>query len=73
MGQGDILEALQEQKKPLSIPEIAKILDTESIRTVFALVKKLLKTNDISCIEIPRDLAMKMYRCKRRMRLYYVA
>lgn len=73
MGQGDVLEILEKQMKPLSVPEIAEIMDHTNPKKVFTLIKKLLESNDISCLEIPRQLAMKMYKCKRRMRLYYVA
>ncbi len=71
MSQGEILEVLKKEKKPLSAAEIINQLDINPKR-VYVLIKILLKYEEIKCIEIPKDLAMKLYRSKRRMRLYYV-
>ncbi len=71
MSQGEILDILKKEKKPLSAREIIEQLDINPKR-VYVLIKILLKYEEIKCIEIPRDLAMKLYRSKRRMRLYYV-
>ena len=71
MSQGEILEVLKKEKKPLSAAEIINQLDINPKR-VYVLIKILLKYEEIKCIEIPRDLAMKRYHSKRRMRLYYV-
>lgn len=71
MGQGEIIELLEKENKPLSRTEIAVKLDTSPIK-VSIRIAKLLKHNEIKCIEIPRDLALKMYKCRKRMRVYYV-
>ena len=71
MSQGDILEILKKERRPLAASEIIKQLDINAKR-VYVLINILLKYDEIKCIEIPRDLAMKMYKSKRRMKLYYV-
>lgn len=71
MSQGEVLDILKKEKRPISAKEIIEKLDLNEKR-VYVLLGILLKYDEIKCIEIPRDLAMKMYRSKRRMRLYYV-
>ena len=71
MSQSDVIEVLKKEKRPISAEEIIQKLDISGKR-VYVLINTLLKYEEIKCIEIPRDLAMKMYNSKRRMRLYYV-
>ena len=69
--QEEIIEVLRNENKPLSGQEIAKKLGETKIK-ISMRIKQLIKFEEIRCIEIPRDLALKIYHCKRRMRLYYV-
>ena len=71
MGQGEVMNVLEGFKKPVAISEIANLLPDLSKKRIHVIITCLLKFNEIKCIEIPRDLAMKMYKVKRRMRLYY--
>jgi len=75
MSQADVIGVLEKAKMPMSRSDIAKELGglyTNAPKRVSILINKLLKYGEVKCIEIPRDLAIKMYKCKRRMRLYYL-
>ena len=71
MSQGDILEVLEKAKKPLCRTEIANIIKLDPIQVSHNL-RRLVKGRSVKIIEINREQAMKFYRCKRRMRLYYL-
>ena len=71
MGQAEVIEVLEKSKVPLSSKEIAIILkDTEC--KINYILNRLYKYNEIEIIELNKELAMKFYKCKRRMRLYYL-
>lgn len=69
--QEEILELLKEQRRPLSRGEIAELLN-ENVKKISMRIAQLIKFNEVKTLEIPRDLAFKMYHCRRRMRVYYV-
>jgi hypothetical protein len=71
MGQSDILRLLEKEQKPLPVGTIAKKLN-ECQKKISILLRKLLKYNEVDCIEIDRIEAMKKYKCKHRMRLWFV-
>lgn len=71
MGQEEILSVLEKSRVPLSAEEIARELNNTIIK-ILGDIKKLLQYNEIQCIELNKDLAMKFYRCKRKMRLYHI-
>lgn len=71
MSQADVIEVLEKIKKPLSRKEIAKELEYNEIRISHVLAR-LIKSRSIKIIEISREVALKQYNCKRRMRLYYI-
>lgn len=71
MSQQDVMDALEKIGKPVSRGEIAKFLK-QDIVLVSHSIARLVKGNDIKIIEINREQAMKIYKCKRRMRLYYL-
>jgi hypothetical protein len=71
MSQVDVIEVLEKYKKPLSRTDIAKILN-ESVILVSHAIARLIKGREIKIIEIDRNEAMRLYHCKRRMRLYYI-
>lgn len=71
MSQGDILEVLEKSKRPMSASDIALALN-ERDKHVFISIRRLIKSNSIKILEIDREQALKLYKCKRRMRLYYI-
>lgn len=71
MGQEEILELLEKYGKPMSRTQIARTLSQDVIRVSHALTR-LVKGKEVKIIEIDRFQAMKLYRSKRRMFLYYV-
>lgn len=70
MVQEEIIKVLEKSKVPLSADEIALEIKTSQVHICRGL-QKMLKYNEIKCIELNKDLAYKFYKCKRKMRLYY--
>jgi hypothetical protein len=62
---------LEKAKEPLSRSEIAKSIGCEP-KTVSMRLKVLIKFHEVNSIEIPREEAMRRFRSKRRMNLYYL-
>lgn len=71
MGQAEIIKVLEKCKVPMSADELAKKLGTTKIKVCMDLAP-MLKYNEVECIELKRELAMKFYNCKRKLRLYYL-
>jgi predicted transcriptional regulator len=71
MVQSEILELLEQQEEPLSLGQMAELLG-ENPKKLSRAIKKMLKYNEIEYEEVNRIVAMKVYNCKRRMRIYYV-
>lgn len=74
MGMQEILECLEKYKEPISRKQIAEDLGYDVIK-VSHLLKKLLSTGDIKCVEMDRIQAGKMLglnRPFRRTRFYYL-
>lgn len=71
MGSQEVIDVLERFAKPMSRGEIAKVSGINEIR-VSHIIKRLIKYDEVKIIEIDRHQAMKLYRCKRRLRLYYV-
>ena len=71
MGQAEIFEYLEKQQEPTSRGEIALALK-ESPSKVSTRIAKLLKHEEIKCIEIDRKEAHKRYGTCRRMFIYYL-
>lgn len=71
MVQEDIIKTLENSNVPLSADEIAQVME-ESIIHICRGLKKMLHYNEIQCVELNKDLAYKFYKCKRKMRLYYI-
>lgn len=72
MGGQEIIEVLERAKKPLTRTEIAKRINKRLDYTSGKLAK-LLKSNEIKCLELPREEAKKIVPgINRRMRMYYV-
>ena len=74
IGQEEVLELLEKEKKPLGRSQIAEILQIDAC-VASKIIKHLLNHNEIKCIEIDRIKAQKIFKDKticRRLRLYYV-
>lgn len=71
MSQIEIIEVLEKSNVPLSASEICEKLQQRQVK-ISALLKKLIKHGDVEYIELDRRLSMKFYKCKRKLRLYYI-
>lgn len=71
MGQVDVLEVLENSKTPLSAAEISKILG-ECEKKIHFIIHKLEKHKEIEYFELNKDLAMKFFKSKRKLKLYYL-
>jgi len=72
MGQADVFEILSQSKKPLSLREITEQLKKADSSSVTISINRLLRYDEIKFKEIGKDEALKKYKSKRRMRLYYI-
>lgn len=80
MTQTEIRDLLEEKKEPLSANEIAKYLmnDGDNMKSqkskVCKHLRKMLKYNEVDCVEVSRRVARKIYGegIKRKLRLYYI-
>ncbi len=70
MGQGDILDVIENSKVPLTAREVADKLLIDEFKACKHL-RTLLINNEIMCIELDRHLSLKFLNSKRRTRLYY--
>lgn len=74
ISQQEVIELLEKEEKPLSRGQIAEKLDQDPIK-VSHRINKLLKHNEISCVELDRNEVRKLLpkmRVFRRMRFYYI-
>lgn len=71
MGQDDVLKALKKINEPLSVGEIAVIIGCFPSE-VSKDLNKLIQYKEVKFKEIDRIIAMSKYKCKRRMKIYYV-
>jgi len=71
MGQEDVINILEKADKPLSRKEIAILLGWAENKTM-DIISQLLKYNEIKCQELNKDYALKFYKCKRKMRIYFI-
>jgi predicted Zn-ribbon and HTH transcriptional regulator len=69
MSQADVIELLEKMDKPLSVGEIAKLLN-DNQKKISKDLNKMLKYNEVIFEEIDRFMAMEKYNCKKRMRLW---
>lgn len=72
MGQQEIIETLENSKVPLSLREICDLLGEECERKVSMRLKTLVDYGEVKVIKLHKDLAMKFYKSKRGLRLYYL-
>ena len=66
-----MIEILKKQEKPLSVGEIAKLLD-DNQKKISKDINKLLQYKEVLFVEIDKGIALEKYNCKHRMRLYFV-
>ena len=71
MGQVEIIAILEKSKVPLSARELAEKLNQRE-KSIVLTISQLIKFNEVKVMELNKDLAMKFFNCKRRMRLYYL-
>ena len=71
MSQSEIIDLLKKEVKPLSVGEIAILLD-DNQKKISRCLAMMLKYNEVCFVEIDRIKAMEKYHCKRRMRLWFV-
>lgn len=71
MAQQEIINILEKANKPLSRTEIAQELKMDKILISHSIMR-LIKGREIKVMEIDRHQAQEFYKCKRRMRLYYI-
>jgi len=71
MSQSEIINLLEKRETPLSVGEIAILLD-DNQKKISRCLASLLKYNEVSFVEIDRVEAMNNYKCKHRMRLWFV-
>jgi len=71
MSQSDIIDLLEKEDKPLSVGEIAKLLD-DNQKKISRCLASMVKYHEVCFIEIDRIDAMKNYKCKHRMRLWFL-
>lgn len=71
MGQAEVYQVLEDSKVPLSSKEISEVLN-EPEDKVLKYLHVMVRYKEVDFIELNKDLAMKFYKCKRRMRLFYV-
>lgn len=71
MSQQEILTVLEKSKVPLTAREISEKLGKLEVH-VCADLRSLLKFNEVKVMELNKELSMKFYKCKRRLRLFHV-
>jgi len=71
MSQQDVIEILEKTKEPLSVSDIARLIDDDTYKISKELTR-MLKYKEVCFIEIDRFKAMEKYNCKRRMRLWFI-
>lgn len=71
MGQSEVIELLEKQEMPLSARQISDMLNDDYCK-VSKDINKMLQYREVECLEINKDEAMIRFKCKRRMRLFYV-
>lgn len=71
MSQQDILDVLEEVGIPISVSDIANIINDECYK-ISKQLRRMLKYNEVCFVEIDKDEAMEKYKCKHRMRLWII-
>jgi DNA-binding transcriptional regulator GbsR (MarR family) len=71
MSQVEVLGVLEKSNVPMSAKEIAEILKIREPKVHLAL-RTMCRFNEVDFIILNRKLAMKFYKTKRSMKLYFV-
>jgi len=71
IGQAEIIECLEKNKKAMTGKEIAEYLN-QCDKKIYFLLNKLLKWHEIQVKEIPSEVANERYGIKRRLFIYSI-
>jgi predicted transcriptional regulator len=71
MAQSEIIELLEKQTQPLSVGEIARLLGAVPTK-ISRDLNKLIQYHEVMYKEVDTKTAMEKYKCKRRMRIYFM-
>jgi hypothetical protein len=71
VAQRDVIELLERERRALSVGEISKLLGEVSFK-ISRDLNKLIQYHEVKYIEIDTKTAMEKYKCRRRMKIYYV-
>lgn len=69
--QQEIITLLEKMKKPLTAKEIADLLEA-SITNIRNDLRKMLHYGEVEFCEIDKDIALKFFNSKRRLRVFYL-
>lgn len=72
MGQQEIIDTLEKSKVPLSAHEIANRLN-ERLDKISHIISMLEKYGEVQFFELNKSLAMKFFKSKRKLKLYYLS
>ena len=71
MGQQELIIVLEDSRHPLTLREISQLMQEDEVK-ICKTLKRMIKYDEVKCIELNRMLAAKFYNCKRKLRLYYI-
>jgi len=70
IGQSEVIKLLEKASEPLSVGQIATMLDDDQ-KKISNDLNKMIQYKEVKYKEITKEIALKKYNCKRRMRLYF--
>jgi predicted Zn-ribbon and HTH transcriptional regulator len=70
LSQSEVIKILEHAEGPLSVGEIARMLQ-DNQKKISKDINRMLKYKEVSFIEIDKGIAISKYKCKHRMRLYF--
>ena len=71
MSQSEVLELLKKEIEPITVREMSIKLNDSYIK-ISKDINKMLKYKEVCFIEMDRVEALKKFKCKRRVRLFYI-
>lgn len=71
MGKQEVADYLKTQTEPKARIEIAEALDQDPNK-VSETIRKLLSDGDLDYVELDRKESLTRFKCKRRMRLFFL-
>lgn len=70
--QEEILQLLKKERRAMSLGEISRKLREKDIVKVSKRISRLVKYKEVQYKEVDRGLALVLYGCKRRLKVYYI-